>query len=178
MATSSETCGTCHSGGHASVYEEWLTSEHNQAGVDCVDCHTAHTGEMLIDDNINTTCGDCHANAMNDDVHMGEDMVCTDCHMTPRQNVNDPTMISLTGHSMDIDPGVCADCHGNTHDLEKPVSDSTDDAHAQAVSHDEEIAQLEAIASENLTSGLMGGAIGVLLLLGLIYLVLRLGRIQ
>jgi len=168
-------CGTCHSGGHASVYEEWLASEHEDAGVDCVDCHTAHTNTLLLDD-VNSTCGDCHANALDDEVHMGENMICTDCHMTPRQSVDDPTLLTLTGHSMAIDPGVCADCHGSTHQLTATGNDYENSE--TIVVLENEIKHLEELSDENLSAGLLGGAIGVLILLGLIYLVLRLGRVS
>ena len=174
MGTNVATCATCHSGGHASVYEEWLASEHSAVGVDCVDCHNAHSNEMLLG-GVNTTCATCHEDAMQDEVHMGEDLVCTDCHMTPRQSVEDPTMLTQTGHAMEIDPGVCADCHGKIHELtitEEMVEGSGADLD---VLH-EEVAGWQTTAEENLTSGLIGGAVGVLLLLGLVYLVLRLGR--
>lgn len=177
VVSDSNGCATCHSGGHASVYEEWLVSDHNAAGVDCVDCHTAHTNTLILGD-VNSTCTDCHANAMSDRVHMVEDMVCTDCHMTPRKSVSEPTMLSLSGHDMQIDPGICADCHGYTHEL---TFAETDDHAAQIqtiLDLNEEIEELETTASDNLMSGLLGGASGVLLVLSLIYLVLRLGRLR
>lgn len=177
MGTNVTTCATCHSGGHASVYEEWLASEHSVAGVDCVDCHNAHTNEMLLGD-VNTTCGDCHADAMNDEVHMGEDLICTDCHMTPRQSVEDPTMLTQTGHAMEIAPQVCADCHGEIHTLELSDETMPDDAVHNVDELHAEIETWQTTAEQNLTSGLLGGAVGVILLLGLVYLVLRLGRAE
>lgn len=89
VAKDATVCGACHSGGHASVYEEWLASEHNQVGVDCIDCHSAHDNGLILGD-VNATCGDCHAAAMEDEVHMGEDMICTDCHMTPVKRLQTP----------------------------------------------------------------------------------------
>ncbi len=175
MGTNVTTCAACHSGGHASAYEEWLASEHQTAGVDCVDCHNAHTNEMLLGD-VNTTCGDCHAGAMEDEVHMGEDMICTDCHMTPRQTVTDPTMLTLTGHSMDISPDVCADCHGSTHELTVSADIEAGEDAAEIAALQSDLETWQATAEENLTSGLLGGAIGVLLVLGMVYLILRLGR--
>lgn len=177
MGTNVTTCATCHSGGHASVYEEWLASEHSDAGVDCIDCHNAHTNEMLLGD-VNTTCGDCHEGAMNDEVHMGEDLICTDCHMTPRQSVDDPTMLTQTGHSMSIAPQVCTDCHGEIHTLELSDEAMPDDEIHSVEELNAEIEEWQTTAEQNITSGLLGGAVGVILLLGLIYLVLRLGRAE
>jgi formate-dependent nitrite reductase cytochrome c552 subunit len=175
MGTNVATCAACHSGGHASVYEEWLASEHQVVGVDCVDCHNAHTNDMLLGD-VNTTCGDCHADAMEDEVHMGEDLICIDCHMTPRETVTDPTMLTSTGHSMDISPGVCADCHGATHTLKVESNVADEDPEEVAVLR-EDLQTWQMTAEENLTSGLLGGAIGVLLVLGLVYIIVRIGRL-
>jgi predicted CXXCH cytochrome family protein len=172
VAKDATICGACHSGGHASVYEEWLASSHNQVGVDCIDCHTAHDNGLILDD-VNSTCGDCHAAAMEDEVHMGEDMSCIDCHMTPRQTVTDPTMLTRTGHTMHIDPGVCADCHGETHMLS--IITDGDQLETEISGLNEQVESLEEVANTNLTSGAIGGAIGVLLILGLAYLVTRLG---
>lgn len=174
LASDPAICGTCHSGGHASVYEEWLASEHYQAGIDCIDCHSAHDNGLLLGD-VNSTCSDCHADAMDDEVHMSADMVCTDCHMTPRQTVDDPTLLSQTGHSMNIAPSVCADCHGEIHEL-SPLSsqDETSLSELEALQH--QVEQLEEKADMNLNSGLFGGAIGLLIVLVFAYIVLRLGR--
>lgn len=174
MGTNISTCALCHSGGHASVYEEWLASKHSDVGVDCVDCHNAHTNKMLLGD-VNTTCADCHADAMQDKVHMGANLICTDCHMTPRQTVNDPTMLTQTGHAMEIDPSVCSNCHGAIHNL-TPSTENENGETVNIESLHEEVDVWKNTAEDNLNSGLIGGAVGVLLLLGLIYLVLRLGR--
>ena len=153
-----------------------LASEHNAAGVDCIDCHKAHNNSLILED-VNSTCSDCHASAMEDEVHMGEDLICTDCHMTPRKDVNDPNMISLTGHDMQIAPGICADCHGYTHEL-TVTQDGDEAAQLQTIAElQAQIEDLETTADENRTSGLLGGAIGMMLLLGLVYLILRLWRI-
>jgi predicted CXXCH cytochrome family protein len=176
IADDPQVCGQCHSGGHASVYEEWLASEHAATGIDCVDCHTAHDNGLVLED-VNTTCGNCHQEAMADEIHMGENMICTDCHMTPRDAAPDPAQRTRTGHMMGIDPGVCADCHGNTHLLSRIGTDSGI-IPEEVTALETQVNALQTRAEENLNNGLIGGAVGVLLLLGLIYLVLRLGRMR
>jgi hypothetical protein len=108
---------------------------------------------------------------------MGENMICTDCHMTPRDAAPDPAQRTRTGHMMGIDPGVCADCHGNTHLLSRIGTDSGI-IPEEVTALETQVNALQTRAEENLNNGLIGGAVGVLLLLGLIYLVLRLGRMR
>ena len=43
---------------------------------------------------------------------------------------------------------------------------------------EEEVATLEDTADENLTSGIVGGALGALLMVGLLFIVFRLGRLR
>ncbi len=113
IATDSAVCGQCHSGEHAPTYDEWLVSSHASAGIDCADCHTPHNNGLILD-NVNSTCESCHEEAKTDDIHMGESMNCVDCHMVKREQQNG-VFTAATGHSMLIDPGICADCHGNIH---------------------------------------------------------------
>ncbi len=176
VSVDSTACASCHSGGHASVYEEWLVSDHSVAGVDCIDCHDSHSNGLMLGD-VNSTCGDCHADAMNDEVHMGAELVCTDCHMTPRHGIRDASMITVSGHDMQIDPRICADCHGSTHSL-KLDNDGSIIPSDTLVSLNEEIERLTTAADDNLINGVIGGVVGVMLILGLIYIVLRLGRMS
>lgn len=175
ILTDSQTCGQCHSGAHAPTYDEWLVSDHNRAGIDCVDCHTPHNNGLLLGD-VNTTCGDCHQEALVDEVHMAEDMTCTECHLTRRTTQGGVHVVS-TGHTMSIDPGVCAECHGNTHllsvrETNRPAEETDELQRLRA-----EINDLQAEADRNLNSGLVGGALGVLLLIVMVYLIIRLRRL-
>ncbi len=176
VADDARVCAVCHSGAHAPTYDEWLASDHATSNVDCVDCHTSHTNGLKKAD-VNETCGDCHAEAVVDDVHMGEDLICTNCHMTPATNGNEH-VTSHTRHTLDIDPGTCAECHGNTHILSVRETRMTDEERSQVEILEEEVATLEETADENLTSGIVGGALGALLMVGLLFIVFRLGRLR
>ncbi|MBN1967517.1 MAG: hypothetical protein JW910_22875 [Anaerolineae bacterium] len=172
LAEDSAICGRCHSGAHAPTYDEWLASSHSAIGIDCVDCHTPHENGLLLGD-VNTTCGDCHQEALVDEVHMGDDMTCVDCHMArPEYTEGQPP--PQTGHTMNIDPSVCADCHGNTHVLTAEGVSEDDLAHIEAMQA--QIDQLEETASQNLNFGVIGGALGALLLGLIVVFVLRVGR--
>lgn len=161
-------CGTCHSGAHAPTYDEWLASAHEQMGVDCVDCHTPHNNGLILRD-VNTTCGSCHAEALVDEVHMGQDMTCVQCHMQ-RTLDDDGVHVVATGHTMSIDPGTCAECHGKVHLLTTKDKEGegiavelplTPEERAEVKRLEEQVTELEDTARTNWNSGVVGGALGM-----------------
>jgi len=173
VADSSEMCGQCHSGEHSPEYNEWLISDHSGFNIDCVDCHVAHDNSLRLDD-VNATCADCHQDAMNDEIHMGEDMTCVDCHMTRMHG--DELVIQ---HTMFFDPKTCAECHGDIHTLQDDTTRNLSDEDRQAVVLlEEQMQTLEEKADTNLESGIVGGAFGSLVLIGFLFLAVRLGRIR
>jgi predicted CXXCH cytochrome family protein len=176
VATDSAVCGQCHSGEHAPTYNEWLVSSHSSAGIDCADCHTAHDNGLILAD-VNATCSSCHEEAMTDEIHMGEDMTCVDCHMAQRVT-EDGIHVIQTGHAMTIDPGVCADCHGNVHLLSFGETRLSEQELNELAELREEVALLETTAEGNLNSGIVGGAIGALVLAVVVFLIIRLGRLR
>lgn len=176
VATDSAVCGQCHSGEHAPTYNEWLVSSHSTAGIDCADCHTAHDNGLVLSD-VNATCSSCHEEAMTDEIHMAEDMTCVDCHMNQRVT-EDGIHVIQTGHAMTIDPGVCADCHGNIHLLSFGETRLSDQEQGELSTLREEVDRLEATAEDNLNTGIVGGAIGALVLAVVVFLAIRLGRLR
>jgi predicted CXXCH cytochrome family protein len=176
VATDSAVCGQCHSGEHAPTYNEWLVSSHSIAGIDCADCHTAHDNGLILED-VNATCSSCHEEAMSDEIHMAEDMTCVDCHMAQRVT-EDGIHVIQTGHAMTIDPGVCADCHGNVHLLSFGETRLSEQEQSELAALREEVTQLETTAEDNLNTGIVGGAIGALILAVVVFLAIRLGRMR
>jgi hypothetical protein len=79
---------------------------------------------------------------------------------------------------MNIDPGVCADCHGNTHLLSSDGKLLSQEEHDQLAALEAEVTQLEETASQNLNSGIVGGALGALVLALIVFIVMRLGRLK
>ncbi|MBN2304147.1 MAG: ammonia-forming cytochrome c nitrite reductase subunit c552 [Anaerolineae bacterium] len=176
VADDPEDCGRCHSGAHAPTYDEWLVSAHKQVGVDCVDCHTPHDNGLLLGD-VNATCGDCHEHALMDPVHMGEDMDCTDCHMARHVTQNGSRTL-VTGHSMNIDPGTCAECHGDTHMLSvRETNQLSEGEMSQIAELEDEVARLEDKTDDERNSGIIGGALSALIVGFVILLVLRFRRV-
>ncbi len=177
IATNSAVCGRCHSGEHAPTYDEWLVSDHSGSkAIDCTDCHSAHDNGLVMG-TINETCGSCHQEAMVDEIHMGEDMNCADCHMNRVTKQNGVQVIS-TGHTMSIDPGVCADCHGDTHMLSANTMNLTEEEISELAAMQQEVAHLEEQAAQNLNNGIVGGAIGALVLAVVVFFTIRLGRMR
>lgn len=156
VADDPETCGRCHSGAHAPTYNEWLISDHREAGVDCVDCHTPHNNGLIMGD-INTTCSDCHLDTMIDEVHMADDMTCADCHMLRGEN--------LTGHTMQIEPQVCADCHGELHSTGNgDVDEAAFVADEPVALHDNEQSEDSSDDNNNIGAIALAAAMGIVAL--------------
>ena len=171
VARDSAICGTCHSGAHAPAYDEWLVSDHQTFGVDCVDCHTPHDNGLIRGD-VNSTCGDCHSEAMNDEVHMAQDMTCVDCHMTAR-TTQDGEHVLMASHTMAIDPGVCSDCHGNTHDLTVRETNGDGAPDVEVAALQEQIALAEEEADEDRLSSIVGGALGAIIVMFVLMILFR-----
>lgn len=177
VASDSAVCGSCHTGAHAPTYDEWLVSDHSAAGIDCVDCHTPHNNGLKLDNDVNATCGSCHEEALVDEIHMGEDMTCVDCHMS-RQVAANNVQVVATGHGMGIDPSICASCHGNTHLLSQRGQHLSEEENVELVALKQEVTGLQAMAAQNLNSGIVGGALGALVLVVILFVILRLGRLR
>jgi len=86
-------CGTCHNrdykspinakGGFIKHHEQWdefVTTQHYDAGFDCILCHSPHKRVIWDGDGIKMTCGSCHADQVAHIDHNG-DATCIDCHM-------------------------------------------------------------------------------------------------
>jgi len=165
-------CGRCHNGAHSPTYDEWLSSAHAKARVDCVDCHTAHNNG-LKQITVNDTCGNCHKDAMQDQVHMKKGGTCADCHMAIQRDATNVFVVK-TGHSMNIDPGICASCHGKVHVLSGKGGDGTPtNAEAEAAKLRDDVKRLTEEAQTNWATGLVGGVLGVLVVGGLAFFILR-----
>jgi predicted CXXCH cytochrome family protein len=171
VADTPDICGRCHSGAHAPTYDEWLASEHKVANVDCGDCHTPHNNGLLLGD-VNSTCGDCHQDALVDEIHMGSDMTCVDCHMNRRVS-DDHNHVLSTGHTMNIDPGVCSECHGNTHLLSVQESNRSPAEVVEVEALRNEITELEELAEQNRSTSVVGGALGMLVMVGILFFMNR-----
>ncbi|MEN8224390.1 MAG: T9SS type A sorting domain-containing protein [Bacteroidota bacterium] len=86
-------CGTCHNrsytdpinagGGFIKHHEQWdefVASDHYEAGFDCLTCHDPHKRVIWDGDGITKTCGTCHADQVQTVNHDGG-ATCLDCHM-------------------------------------------------------------------------------------------------
>ena len=160
--SSSELCGTCHTGTHAPDYDQWLTSDHATMNIGCPDCHQSHNTILHLEDPT-ALCTSCHKD-LDTSMHGQAGMGCHDCHMAAGDTVTDPLsgQTNGTGHTFGIPSKVCAECHGMTHTSTEggiPVSDTTTDTQpTDACIHENED------ATKNLNLGLTGGGVGGLLI--------------
>lgn len=83
----SAVCLKCHSGG---IHSSWLGSEHPQNDVHCLDCHKIHQNpnqDLLIDEDENVLCAQCHQDIkakgylMSHHPYPEGKMTCSDCHV-------------------------------------------------------------------------------------------------
>ena len=78
-----------------------------------------------------------------------------------------------------FDPQTCAECHGNIHDLQSDPTRNLSVEEQQVVAQMEtEITSLEEKAETNLQSGIVGGAVGALVLVIFLFIAVRLGRMR
>ena len=101
-------------------------------------------------------------------------MTCVDCHMT--RHTDEGMVIH---HTMTSDPSTCSECHGNIHTLQTdPTRNLSADETAILTTLEHELEDLEEKANTNLQSGIVGGAVGSLVLIGFLFIAIRLGRIR
>jgi formate-dependent nitrite reductase cytochrome c552 subunit len=124
---------------------------------------------------VNSTCGDCHAEALVDPIHMSADMTCVDCHMSSTVSRNG-TIVRTTGHTMNIDPSTCANCHGNTHLLSAQGLLGTENAD-QVQALEQQVSDLKEESNQDRNSAIIGGALGALILVVALYLLNRLRKL-
>lgn len=159
---SAELCGNCHTGIHAPDYDEWLTSDHAAANVDCADCHFSHTADLRMESST-ALCSSCHEAEATSSVHGGDGMECTDCHMAQGDEIVDAISQRRdgSGHSFAIPSDVCSDCHGMTHSI--TASEDEVPMVATETALEDCQAEGEQQANTKLNLGLTGGGIGGLL---------------
>ena len=113
---------------------------------------------------------------MTDKVHMGANMTCVDCHMKRETEPNGVHVIK-TGHSMSIDPSVCATCHGKTHVLSGKGLNGAPPKDEQIADMQNQISQLQDTAQGNLATGVAAGGAGMIIVATLGFLILRRGKL-
>jgi len=105
---------------------------------------------------------------------MGENMTCVDCHMQRKVSTNGD-LERVSGHTMAIDPGVCAECHGNTHMLSvREASSMTEEEFNRVHELEAEVGRLQSKVDDKRTADLVGGALGALVVVFILFLLMRL----
>jgi len=108
LAVDSSMCQSCHS----ATAQEWQTTAHADAGVQCISCHQSHTQETRLTGM--NLCASCHGERVETfehTAHSAAGIACTSCHLSSG------TVTELGGdlapnHTFGIDGEACVDCHG------------------------------------------------------------------
>lgn len=178
-----EYCGSCHT----TTLAEWRQTGHSMEDVGCTDCHDPHSQKALfaVADDL---CINCHKGDMGDyleDLHVKKGIGCVDCHalVIPPETPPEDGIVP-TGHTFTITPATCVACHTDalhagfalpgfengaaetaggepTPQVEAPTLLTVAES---SLSPDQRIQALEtALASQNLTTLMQGGIVGLVL---------------
>ncbi len=108
----SKTCETCHE----QVFTEWKDSEHGAKGLDCYDCHQAHSQGLRLGSQ-NELCAACHTNeqtTLAHSVHGITGIDCGGCHMTATARTTGGDAVTVSNHTFTVASDVCMRCHSNS----------------------------------------------------------------
>ena len=101
-------CGSCH----IQAFFEWQESEHRNAEVTCIDCHSQHTTDLRFTKAIET-CAQCHQSRVEEFHHSGHEsagITCADCHLAPLDGPIGSGSAKLD-HTFMVELKTCTACH-------------------------------------------------------------------
>lgn len=111
LSVDSSVCSDCHT----ETFQDWQTTSHAQAGVQCIGCHRSHTQNLRLDDQV--LCKSCHREQLQDGghlVHMRTGLDCVSCHTSPATSPHAEGGPSGPTHQFAVATEVCATCHSGT----------------------------------------------------------------
>jgi predicted CXXCH cytochrome family protein len=178
-----EYCGSCHT----TTLAEWRQTGHSIEDVGCTDCHDPHSQKALFEV-ADDLCINCHKGDMGDyleDLHVKQGIGCVDCHalVIPPETPPEDGIVP-TGHTFTITPATCVACHTDALHAgfalpgfengagETAEGEPTPEVEAatlltvaeSSLSPDQRIQALEtALASQNVTTLMQGGIVGLVL---------------
>lgn len=115
------TCGTCHTDARFGI-QDWETSTHYAAGMDCTTCHNPHNASLKVTVNLkeqtfkdaSQLCISCHQEASMNfpySSHSKQGVNCIDCHL---EHVEDNAAVhKVADHSFKASIKSCSSCHSD-----------------------------------------------------------------
>lgn len=115
------TCGTCHTDARFGL-QDWETSTHYAAGMDCTTCHNPHNASLKVTVNLkeqtfkdaSQLCISCHQEASMNfpySTHSKQGVNCIDCHL---EHVEDNSAVhKVADHSFKANIKSCSSCHSD-----------------------------------------------------------------
>jgi predicted CXXCH cytochrome family protein len=169
VTPNAELCATCH----LNTTNEWMSSAHGRANIQCESCHNPHSQTPLAD-SVTALCSNCHkdgGDAFAHSTHANAGLECSNCHMytTPRFDSPIGGLIP-TGHTFSVGSDACIACHMDTvHTRDEIVKLSGEIAERTEINvqtlqqtiqqQESEISNLKASSAVRLYTGLVQGAI-------------------
>jgi len=113
LPMASDTCRMCH----LSTFEQWEQSKHAERGIECFDCHMAHT-QGLRTGSEEKLCSACHADRQTEFAHATHGISglnCASCHMaTETEGTTVNGQAAVANHNFQVAANACAQCHQDT----------------------------------------------------------------
>jgi hypothetical protein len=173
-------CQDCHQDTH----QQWSSSPHAQANVQCIGCHQVHSQDLRLSDG--TLCDSCHSGQRDGLVHtahIGRGAECVDCHLTSAYTPQAPEDAAYlmvaerpipASHGFAVSStGACIACHqeeqGADHSVDfQAVIDQSSRLASEIDQLEEEKRSLQTWAFVALGGGLgVGGMMGAVLVLAI-----------
>jgi len=164
-----ELCATCHK----NTTDEWKSSKHKSAGIQCESCHNPHAQTPLAP-TITELCSNCHkerGDSFTHGTHANSGLECSNCHMYTVPRSEDPIGgLVPTGHTFSVGSEACIGCHQETvhtrdeiikltGEVQQAEQVKVEDLQKQVKEQTKIISSLEASSSVRLYTGLVQGAI-------------------
>jgi predicted CXXCH cytochrome family protein len=162
-------CADCHK----TTTDEWRASTHGQMNIVCEACHNPHSQSPKAE-SVTDLCSNCHhdyGESFTHGTHSDAGLECSNCHMFTSPRINDPIEgLVPTGHTFFVGSDACIGCHQDTVHTRNVILElrgeateqsETDPETLRQVVQDQEdtIANLEAVSTVRLYTGLAQGAI-------------------
>lgn len=167
-----ELCSTCHK----TTTDEWQSSVHGQADIQCQSCHDPHAQRPKAE-NVTALCSNCHkerGSSYTHGTHADAGLECSNCHMFTDPRFSAPIEgLVPTGHTFAVGSLACVGCHQDTVHTRNTILELSgqvstfaeldlDQLQMQVQEQAEQISNLEASSTTRLYVGLaQGGIVGL-----------------
>lgn len=176
LAVDSSVCSDCH----VETFQDWQTTAHAQADVQCIGCHRSHTQNLRLEDQV--LCKSCHRDHLQDAGHLAHlrtGLDCVSCHTSPASSPHVADGPSGPTHQFAVNTEACTACHGNTFHrgettaalaVAQPIIAAAGTQTGEATSRQEIVAERSAVRRITQASAMsLGLGIGIGAMAGIVF---------